>query len=110
MSVLGLSFHESTVVAFHGTKPFVCLELADVRSGERLVSAEIDIRDVEAIWVDREPADAVMMECPDGEVLTLDLREKDVQVIVQWNDFASRRSITRSYVIRGTPSVRLSVV
>ena len=101
MTTANISFHEATVTAFNATADAVQLELVDVKSGDASHAARIRIAGVTRILVDGESAGAVAMEREDGEVLTLDLSDREVYAIVQWNDFAGRASVTRAYRIEG---------
>lgn len=103
-----LSFHESTVVAFDRQHDVVRLSLSDVRYNERTRSVYVEVRDVTAILADGRIVTDVRMEHEDGEVLTLEVSDEQVYLIVQWNDFGNHATTTKSYRVNGHVSVRLS--
>lgn len=108
MITSNLSFHESTVVMFEHTADAVRLSLSDVKCGGRSRSVNVEIRNVTSIIVDGASVNGVAMEHDDGEVLTLNVSDAEILLIVQWNDFRNHSSVTKSYRIKGHVSVELS--
>jgi hypothetical protein len=96
-----VSFHQSTVTEFHRRAGAVRLALTDVKTSEGSHAAEIQIDGVTRIIVDGADVEVVGMEHDLGEVLTLDLSNREMYAIVQWNDFVNHTSVTRSYRIEG---------
>jgi hypothetical protein len=102
-----LSFHEATVAAFARRDDTVRLALSDVRDRDRRRSVYLEVREVVEIVSDGVVVDTVSMEHEDGEVMTLDVSDENIYLIVQWNDFDNRTSVTKSYRIRGRVTVDL---
>lgn len=92
-----IKFHESSVAAFfkHGTS--IYLDLDEVQLDGKRMSVRLDFKNVNSFLENGENIDNVEMPFPDGEVLTLIYIDNIVDLIVEWNDFASHESIVRSY-------------
>ena len=41
------------------------------------------------------------MPCADGEVLTLEISEKNIFILIEWNNFFLKTSFTQSYRLYG---------
>ncbi len=63
------------------------------------VSVIIDFKSIRQLLTDSIPANEIGMEFPDGEVLTLSLADHVAELMIEWNNFTSRHSITRPYQI-----------
>lgn len=98
-----LSFHESTVTKFLTVQNNFVIGLEDVSTDCSSDKVEIVVEDFSKILVDSVPAvePSLTMPCADGEVLTLELDEEKVFVLVEWNDFSSGTSFTQSYEVNG---------
>ncbi len=101
-----LSFHEATVLELTREGDTARLELQDIRIGERFADATVFVDGVETITIDDQPVAALEKEYEDGEVLTLEIGERHILLVVEWNDFARRLSQTRGLEIHGQ-SVRV---
>lgn len=107
MTTSDLSFHDATVVVFDRRQDAVCLGLSDVHHHQGSRSVRIEVRDIVEIIADGAVVDTIAMEHEDGEVLTLEVSDESIFLIVQWNDFDNRKSVTRSYRITGRVTVDL---
>ena len=98
-----LSFHESTVTKFLYDKNNFVIGLEDVSTDCSSDKVEIVVKNLSKMLIDSAPAadSSFKMPCDDGEVLTLELDEKKVFILVEWNDFCSGTSFTQSYEING---------
>ena len=99
-----LSFHESTVTKFLTEQNNFVIGLEDVSTDCSSDKVEIVVEGCSKILVDSVPAvdSSLRMPCADGEVLTLELSEEKVFVLVEWNDFSSGTSFTQSYEVNGS--------
>lgn len=96
-----LGFHESTVLRFEREGDNAILMLDGVRSNGRTCAATLRLEGLRDVQSDGQPVRDFGMVYGDGEVLTLETRPDGLSLIVEWNDFPSRRSVTRSYVLTG---------
>lgn len=95
-----MNFHEATVVAFRRSDSAVMLELEDVLVGGAKSNVALRISPVYSLSIDDEPHDGEeLLEYDDGEVLSLEMSDECVVLNVEWNDFSSGASCTKSYKI-----------
>ena len=78
-----VSFHESTVLHFSQDKEIVKLELDDVKVDGAGKKAFLIFSGVKSIESDSDLMDSNLMPAPDGEVLSLELTEKTIKLIVE---------------------------
>jgi hypothetical protein len=92
-------FHEATILELSSEATEVTLVAGDVKLDDRgtLGTATLRMKGVTAILVDGVLAPAVAMEYDDGEILTLSPLEDHADLIVEWNDFAAKRRVTKGY-------------
>jgi hypothetical protein len=95
------SFHEATVTEFWAHDGELRLKLTGVFTNEGTCNAEILMFGVKRIEIDGVMADRASMPLPDGEVLTLALSHSSLILIVEWNDFVNRSSVTMAYDVCG---------
>lgn len=103
-----ISFHEATVVRFCRCGDALELELEDVLVAGVKSRAVLKISPVVCVRVDGMLPTQQLMELDDGEVLSLETSEDGVLVIIEWNDFSQKKSVTRSYQISGS-NISISV-
>jgi len=103
MSMNILSFHESTVTKFFTKKNNFVIGLEGVLTDSSSNNAELIVENVSKILIDSVPIVGNLLKMPfkDGEVLTLELSEGKVFVLIEWNDFSSGVSFTQSYEVSG---------
>jgi hypothetical protein len=97
MTSPALGFHEATVTGFSGTLPEIHLTLDGACSGAAEVNAELSFLGVTDLRQDGQPIQEARMAFADGEVLTLEWPDGLATLVVEWNDFATRRRMTSAY-------------
>jgi hypothetical protein len=101
-----LSFHEATITGIARRGNVVTLTLDDALLTGSRGPAEVTIAGVRNIQRDGLPVAALSMEEKDGEILTLREQDGGVRLVVEWNDFATRRQHIVVYdLIGGTIAV-----
>jgi len=94
-----IGFHESTLVGVHRAGGTITLELEDVHLGDEIHSAVIRLSGVKSLTQDGTAVEDLILECKDGEILTLQHTETAMQLIIEWTDFKKHLSETHSYRI-----------
>jgi len=94
-----ISFHESTVRSFSKEDSSIKLELEDVNYNAEKIKVCVNFTHVQNIIADQSPQNYVSMECPDGEVLTLEITDREALLIIEWNNFSTKESFIKSYKI-----------
>lgn len=94
-------FHESTVTGFQFSNGIFLMELEDVSYDDETVKVRIEVEAVSFVHVDSEPANMVTMPAGDGEVLSLNIRDAELDALIEWNNFSTGASITHSYGVSG---------
>lgn len=94
-----LYVHESTVIALSRDGAVVRLKLEGAHLGDLKTSGTINFLNVRQLLIDGMVSSEIGMELSDGEVLTLSCTNEESKLIIEWNDFQSHTSITKSYVI-----------
>lgn len=97
----GISFHESTVIAFCRKESIVDLELDSVFTNGLLSHFCIRVSGVTSVLIDGIPSNDDLMHADDGEVFTLELFENSFSLIVEWNGFSREMSLVKSYQVIG---------
>jgi hypothetical protein len=95
-----VSFHEASVAAFQQNGADIELRLEGVWSKQGPRSATLILKNVARCEIDESVVAAIQMEAADGEVLSLHVRDDGIDMIVEWNDWATRSHSTRSYDLR----------
>lgn len=96
-----IGFHEATVVGFSKKGESVELVLDGVLTDEGHLQVALIVSQVSSVLIDDTPCSVPFMAAEDGEVLSLEVSNGSLNVIIEWNDFLNRRSFTKSYVIVG---------
>lgn len=96
-----VSFHESTITSFFKEKHVVHISLEGVTTRDGRAVADVTVVGVNEVLIDGERSDILQMDFDDGEVLTLDVGPAHIDLVVVWNDVASRDARTRCYRIEG---------
>lgn len=96
-----IGFHEATVVRFCRYDTNLQLELEDVLVGGRKSRVVLTVSPVLKVMVDAKLSNSPLMEADDGEILTLEMSENTLSLIIEWNDFLHGRSFTKSYQVLG---------
>lgn len=104
-----LGFHESTIVQFETHGADLELILDDVVVNGKKSTVSLKVTSIAYAAIDGVQSDLLAMEAEDGEVLTLDISDSCLWLMVEWNDFCSRKSITREYKVCGN-SVSVSIL
>ncbi|WP_346910351.1 hypothetical protein [uncultured Roseibium sp.] len=97
-----MDFHESTVETLQQIGGDLYLKLSGVFKDDGTTNARIIVREISSVIIDGEENSKISMNFPDGEVLALRVKERELFFVVEWNDFGSRRSQTNSYLIKGS--------
>lgn len=102
-----LFFHDSGLLNFNKQGKTIQLDLEDVELIEGV--AEVDYKKCNVIIIfdeinefqsDLEKQDGDLMATDFGEVLTLDIKDKLVELIVQWDDFVHRNHFMVCYCFK----------
>ena len=98
-----LCFHEATVAEFFIKEKKLMLCLEDVDTGSSSNEVQIIVNNIFEILVDDlvENKGSIKMIYDDAEVLTLELFENGFFLLVEWNDFKNKQSLTKAYKILG---------
>jgi len=104
-----VSFHEATVVGFSQTGASIELQLEGVTFDKGKHVATVILEDVTNLDANGAFPSRPTMEAADAEVLTLDLSDKGMKLIVEWNDWELRKQFVRSYHFQANV-VRLRIV
>lgn len=96
-----MGFHEATVVRFCAHDAVLELILDDVLVGGEKSQVAVIVSPVSSVTIDGEQSNAPLMEADDGEVLTLEISESVLSLIIEWNDFSCKKSFTKSYRVVG---------
>lgn len=104
-----MRFHAATVVRFCRYDAVLALELEDVLVDGQKTRVALAVSQVSSVMIDGEIANAPLMAANDGEVLTLEISEDGLSLIVEWNNFRHGKSFIRSYRVAGG-KVSISVI
>ncbi len=96
-----MSFHEASVVGFHKLDSDIELHLDDVLVDGKKKRIILNISQVSSVKIDGQLSSAPLLATNDGEILTLEISEKAVWLLIEWNDFSNKKSFTRSYLLSG---------
>jgi hypothetical protein len=94
-------FHEATVVGFCRHDAVFELELEDVLVEQKKSRVLLMVQPVLGVTIDGEPSNDLLMEADDGEILTLELSDDFLSMVIEWNDFSHKKSVTKSYHVFG---------
>ncbi|MGQ0798933.1 MAG: hypothetical protein ACT4NL_02315 [Pseudomarimonas sp.] len=93
-----ISFHESSFVGVESEHGLIRISVEDaVQADGSRASGTIMLTGVSRIYADEALTSVFEMESSDGEIIDLEWKDKELSLIVQWNDFSNRTSITRHY-------------
>ncbi len=95
-----VSFHEATLVGISRQGGDVDLALDGVLVADTRRPANVIVEGVSGILREGLPVDELRME-EDGEILTLREKGTDVILVIQWNDFATKRQHVVVYNLLG---------
>ena len=96
-----IGFHESTVNCFFRNGENIELELEGaVVDGEKK-RVNIQVVKVFRVEVDGEFSIFSLMAEEDGEVILLEMSRTDLIIIIEWHNFSTHSSLTKSYKISG---------
>jgi hypothetical protein len=101
MIPLHCQFHEATIVRFERSESGMEFELDDVLVGRRRARCVIHVWPPLRFVAPQTLPHGNLMEAADGEVLTLVVSGNNLRLVVEWNDFASKKSFVRSYDVVG---------
>jgi hypothetical protein len=104
-----VSFHEASVVVFQQFGAAVEVRLEGVWSKQGPRSATLTLKNVTRCEIDESVVAAIHMEAADGEVLDLHVRDDGIDMIVEWNDWATGNHFNKRYDLRAE-SVLVTVV
>ena len=90
-------FHEATLTAISAAPNRLVLEFEDARVGEHVCNASIRLEGIRRISRDGELLAGFDVEAKDCEILTLEFDRDHMFMVVEWTDFTSQSSHTRSY-------------
>jgi hypothetical protein len=77
-------FHEAFVVEFIKYPTTIELKLERVFCEGQLKNVELSFHGIRKLEVDDKPAELPLMAVPDGEVLTLTLKDSIMELLIQW--------------------------
>jgi hypothetical protein len=104
-----LSFHEATIIGLALEAASGELRLQGVYSESGLRCVTVYLENITLCEVDGEAVENLAMEASDGEVLSLDIRQDGIELIVEWNEWSPARSqFVRSYNVHAG-SVRAEI-
>ncbi|MEY2942579.1 MAG: hypothetical protein RLY97_593, partial [Pseudomonadota bacterium] len=83
-----------TIIGFTRQGSKVELNLQNDFEGREIDFANFIFWDVKAILVEGEPFQGALMQAADGEILGLDFGANQIEMVIAWNDFQTRRSFT----------------
>ena len=97
------SFHEASVLEIFVENGDCLLRLDDVACDQGKLQVLVAVRGLEKVFIDSIQADytKLKMIAPDGEILSLELENDALFILIEWNNFPLRSSITHSYRIEG---------
>lgn len=96
-----MNFHEASVVRFCKSDEGIELQLDNVLVGGERRRVILNISPVFSMKIDGEMSSAPLMAADDGEILTLEMSEQAVSLVIEWNDFSNKKSFVRSYQLLG---------
>ena len=96
-AILNGGFHEATVTSLAVDGSTVTIGLEGVYRDDGIQDVIVILLGVRETLVDGVLNERVAMESDDGEVLTLDQTGNLIELIVLWNEYSPRKSITVSY-------------
>jgi len=103
-------FHDATLEDVQTTGSSITLNVVDARTQDDLpCSVRITLEEVALLKADGEVADTFVVEAKDAEILSLELRDDGIVMLLEWNDWEPRRQFVRSYEIKAH-DVRVVVV
>jgi hypothetical protein len=94
-----LYFHEAIVLEFIKYPNKIELKLERVLCGGQLKNVELSFHGIRKLEVDHKPAELPLMATPDGEVLTLILKDNAMELLIDWDDFDRHENFTKYYNI-----------
>ena len=94
-----LFFHEATVRNLDQNDQLLRVSIDDAVIGGSQKSVDVEFVGISSLVRDGVTVGSIEMELPDGEILTFLLNDHGGELIVEWNDFSTRRSLVRSYTI-----------
>jgi len=94
-----IGFHEATVVDVCRANREIKLSLEGVRVGGVAFAATVLLNGIRSITRDGVKVDDLVAEHDDGEVLSLEQTGTGIHLIIEWTDFKTHQSITRSYSV-----------
>ncbi len=96
LAMLQNTFHEYTVLKFDYRNNRVVLEL--LREPDEALKVRLVFSEVEEVLVDGEtPSERIGFIYPDGFILSVVEDTNSVLILVEWTDFKTRNSVTKSY-------------
>lgn len=106
-----MGFHEATVVRFCRYDAVLEIELEDVLVDGQKSRVTLMVSPVSSVLIDGELSNVnvPLMEANDGEILTVDMSENALSLIIEWNDFSRGKAFTKSYRVSGG-KVSVSVI
>ena len=100
MAVLNeFGFHEATVNGLVHYENKIDVELEGVHLNGGKVAVHLEFHGVKQLFENGMPSKHITMEFEDAEVLSLNFRGDEVELILEWNDFSQHRSEIKSYRI-----------
>lgn len=100
-----MSFHEATITKFCRHDATVEIRLEDVLVDGLKSQVILKISPVASVMIDSELSDSYLMEAGDGEILSLEISDDGISMIIEWNDFSQGKSFTKVYKISGIVSI-----
>lgn len=97
-----LGFHDSTIVSFTLSERRLEMILSDVLSTNGKVNVSLSIASVSRALIDHKVTDELKISGALGDVLSLEVVEDKISLLVEWTDFNPRKSATILYEIFGT--------
>ncbi len=97
LSDRNVSFHESTILDIQHNGDTVVLKLEGVQAGAAKTSGFLYISGIRSLECDGTNIQSFGSELIDSEILTLNLGESRLLLIVECTDFATRNSLIHCY-------------
>jgi hypothetical protein len=100
MNIEQISFHDSTVVGFTGNSHCIELTIEDTLISDSNKDIILRISNFDSFLVNEQEG-VPSMETEEGEILDLLLIDDCIVLIIEWNDYISKRSHIKKYKIKG---------
>ena len=96
-----LGYHDSNVHTFYGLDEKIVVGLSEVAYGDTTVNVNITITNPRQTIIDEAIASIWRMPGEDGELLTFDIQQEMVLIVIEWNEYSPFHHHITCYEIYG---------